>query len=57
MKSQRGKLGDEGSEAVVTMVECTGAVEDSAESCRKGVRKGGQTWTDSKNAEVAGMLQ
>ena len=40
MKSQRGKLGNEGSEVVVTMVECTGAVEDSAESCRKGAREG-----------------
>ena len=57
MKSQRGKLGDEGLEVVERMVECAGAVEDSAESCRKGVRKGGQTWTDSRSAEVAGMLQ
>ena len=41
MKSQRGKLGDEGLEVVVRMEECAGAVEDSAESCRKGARKGG----------------
>ena len=57
MKSQWGKLGDEGSEVVVTMVECTGAVEDSAKSCRKGAQKGWQDWTGSKTAEVAGMLQ
>ena len=39
MKSQRGKLGDEGLEVVVTMVECTGAVEDPAESCKEGLVK------------------
>ena len=57
MKSQRGKLGDEGLEVVERMVECAGAVEDSAENCRKGAREGMQTGTGSKNAEVAGMLQ
>ena len=39
MKSQRGKLGDEGLEVVERMVECAGAVEDSAESCGKGLGK------------------
>ena len=57
MKSQRGKLGDEGLEVVERMVECVGAVEDSAESCRKGAHEGVQTGTGSKSAEVAGMLQ
>ena len=57
MKSQWGKLGDEGLEVVVRMVECAGAVEDSAKSCRKGAREGVQTGTGSKKAEVAGMPQ
>ena len=57
MKSQRGKLGGEGLEVGERMEECAGAVEDSAENCRKGAREGMQTGTGSKNAEVAGMLQ
>ena len=57
MKSQRGKLGDEGLEVVERMEECAGAVEDSAKSCRKGAREGVQTGTGSESAEVAGMLQ
>ena len=57
MKSQRGKLGDEGLEVVVRMEECAGAVEDSAKSCRKGAREGVPTGTGPKSVEVAGMLQ